>query len=84
MLADNKLALNAGWDEELLARELKALNEIDLDFDVSITGFSISEIDNLVDGLAPEEPGDPAATGCMLKRRHDADSGTSGSSGRIG
>ena len=60
VLADNKLALNAGWDEELLAQELKALSELDLDFDVGITGFSISEIDNLVDGLAPEEPGDPA------------------------
>src|SRR5215212_4731682 len=60
VLTDNKLALNAGWDEELLAHELKALNELDLNFDLSITGFSISEIDNLVDGLALEEPGDPA------------------------
>lgn len=60
MLADNKLALNAGWDEELLAQELKALSELKLDFDVSITGFSIPEIDNLVEGLVPEEPGDPA------------------------
>jgi DNA modification methylase len=60
VLADNKLALNAGWDEELLAEELSALLEIDLDFDVEVTGFSIPEIDGLVDGLAPEEPGDPA------------------------
>jgi len=58
VLADNKLALNAGWDDELLAEELGALQ--DLQFDVSLTGFSIPEIDSLVEGLAPEEPGDPA------------------------
>ncbi len=59
VLADNKLALNAGWDEELLAAELKELLAIDLDFDLSITGFSVAEIDSLVDGLSPEEPGNP-------------------------
>jgi hypothetical protein len=31
VLADNKLAMNAGWNEELLAEELKGLLEIDLD-----------------------------------------------------
>ena len=41
-LADNKLALNAGWDEELLAEELQALLDVDLDFNVEITGFSIA------------------------------------------
>jgi DNA modification methylase len=60
VLADNKLALNAGWDEELLAEELGALTDLDLDFDVEITGFSIAEIDGLIEGQAPEEPGDPA------------------------
>ena len=61
VLADNKLALNAGWDEELLALELKELAQAtDLDFDVSITGFSIAEVDSLIEGLTPEEPGDPA------------------------
>jgi hypothetical protein len=60
VLADNKLALNAGWDEELLALELKELMEIDLDFDIGVTGFTIAEVDQLVEGLAPEEPGDPA------------------------
>jgi DNA modification methylase len=59
VLADNKLALNAGWDEDLLAEELKGLLDVDLDFDVEITGFSIAEIDGLIDGLEPEEPGDP-------------------------
>jgi ParB-like chromosome segregation protein Spo0J len=32
VLADNKLALNAGWDEDLLAQELEALQQMDLDF----------------------------------------------------
>ncbi|QDZ01336.2 ParB N-terminal domain-containing protein [Nitratireductor mangrovi] len=47
VLADNKLALNAGWDQELLALELQAL--IDLEFDVTITGFSLAEIDLTLD-----------------------------------
>src|SRR5690606_33594863 len=59
VLADNKLALNAGWDEEILAEELKGLLDVDLDFDIGITGFSIPEIDSLVEGLEPEEPGNP-------------------------
>lgn len=59
VLADNKLALNAGWDEDLLADELGALMAADLDFDVSITGFSIPEIDGVLDTVAPEEAGDP-------------------------
>ena len=59
VLADNKLALNAGWDDEILATELGALYELDLDFDVEITGFTISEVDNLIDGLSVEEDGDP-------------------------
>jgi ParB-like chromosome segregation protein Spo0J len=84
VLADNKLALNAGWDEELLAQELKALSELDIDFDVGITGFSISEIDNLVDGLAPEEPGDPADDRLPSDAPAGASLATSGSSGRIG
>ncbi|HYM99168.1 MAG TPA: ParB N-terminal domain-containing protein, partial [Aestuariivirgaceae bacterium] len=47
VIADNKLALNAGWDREVLALELQGL--IDIDFDVEITGFSIAEIDILLD-----------------------------------
>ena len=60
VLADNKLALNAGWDEDLLGQELKALLDVDLDFDIGITGFSIAEVDNLIEGLTPQETGDPA------------------------
>jgi DNA modification methylase len=59
VIADNKLALNAGWDDEVLAEELKGLLASDLDFDIGLTGFTIAEIDGLVEGLTPEEPGDP-------------------------
>ena len=60
VLADNKLALNAGWDEDLLAAELGELLATDLDLDISVTGFSIPEVDDLLATVAPEEPDDPA------------------------
>jgi DNA modification methylase len=47
VIADNKLALNAGWDTEILAIELEAL--IDLEFDPTLTGFSLAEIDLTLD-----------------------------------
>ncbi|MEO0852491.1 MAG: DNA methyltransferase [Cyanobacteria bacterium J06648_11] len=50
MLADNKIALNAGWDTELLAVELQEL--IDLDFDTELTGFSLAETDLIIDQAA--------------------------------
>jgi DNA modification methylase len=59
VLADNKLALNAGWDEDMLAEELQGLLIEDPGFDLGLTGFSIPEIDALVDNIAPEEPGAP-------------------------
>lgn len=51
LLADNKLAENAGWDRELLALELQGLIEIELDFEVTVTGFEMGEIDVLIGGL---------------------------------
>ncbi len=45
IIADNKLALNAGWDVELLKLELDAIGS--LDFDVELTGFNDGEILNL-------------------------------------
>lgn len=60
VIADNKLALNAGWDEELLAEELSALTDSDISFDVELTGFSIAEVDHLIEDQAPEDSGDPA------------------------
>jgi DNA modification methylase len=47
VLADNKLAEDAGWDRELLAVELQGL--IDLDFEVELTGFEIPEIDIILE-----------------------------------
>jgi hypothetical protein len=51
ILADNKLAENAGWDRELLGLELQGLLEMDLDFEVTMTGFEVGEIDVLIGGL---------------------------------
>jgi hypothetical protein len=57
LLADNKLALNAGWDRELLAIELQDL--IDIDFDVELTGFSSTEIELVLDEAGEGSPNDP-------------------------
>ena len=54
VLADNKLALNAGWDREILAIELQAL--VDLEFDVELTGFSLAEIDLVLDEAGDADP----------------------------
>ena len=50
ILADNRLAEKAGWDPEILAIELQNLSSLDLDFDVTITGFEMAEIDVLIGG----------------------------------
>jgi DNA modification methylase len=47
ILADNKLAANAGWDKELLAIELQGL--IELDFEIELTGFEMPEIDLILE-----------------------------------
>ena len=54
VLADNKLALNAGWDPDLLALELQEL--IDLDFELDLTGFSLAEVDIILDGADEANP----------------------------
>ena len=58
VLADNKLALNAGWDREVLAIELEGL--IDLGFDVETTGFTLGEIEIVLgdsaEGAPPHAP----------------------------
>ncbi len=59
ILADNKLAANAGWDSEILAHELQGLLDLDLDFDVTITGFETPEIDILIGELNNEDEEDP-------------------------
>ena len=46
VIADNKLALNAGWDFEMLAAEIDGLN--DLGFDLDLLGFSQDELNDLI------------------------------------
>ena len=57
VLADNKLALNAGWDKDILAIELQAL--VDFAFDVELTGFSLAEIDFVLDEAGEADPDAP-------------------------
>lgn len=66
IIADNKLALNAGWNDEMLRLEFQDLQE--MGFDLDLTGFSAEELDKLmpkqVEGLTdedavPEVPIDP-------------------------
>ncbi len=53
VIADNKLAENAGWDKSILAIELQHLLTLDCaDFDVTITGFEIPEIDLILEDAA--------------------------------
>ncbi len=54
VIADNRLALDAGWDEELLAVELAELT--DAGFDLALTGFDDAELDSL---LTDTDDGDP-------------------------
>jgi len=65
VIADNRLALDAGWDEELLTEELKALDG--LDFNLELTGFDLDELHDLLEEqtadevAAPEPPEDPVS-----------------------
>jgi len=52
IIADNKLALNAGWDDDLLKQEISALE--DLDFDIALLGFDSVELAKMFDEI--EEP----------------------------
>jgi len=62
VIADNKIAENAGWDEDMLRSELAALQEEG--FDLDIVGFDAEELDALMSGLEDDDtpeaaPGDP-------------------------
>jgi ParB-like chromosome segregation protein Spo0J len=60
-LADNRIALNAGWDETLLAQELAQLQQMG-ELDLGLTGFEAAEIERLLAGLdaVATEPGNGA------------------------
>jgi DNA modification methylase len=51
-IADNRLAQHSHWDERLLGESFLELKGLDLDFDLSITGFTLPEIDLSVQGLS--------------------------------
>jgi DNA modification methylase len=78
ILADNKLALNAGWDDDILASELELiLGEVG-EIDIGITGFTVAEIDALLDsaetGQTPQADGDdelPEPSPFAVNRRGD-------------
>lgn len=53
VIADNRLALNAGWDEQLLKIELEHLKG--LDFDLDLLGFEVGEIEKLLGSLNENE-----------------------------
>ena len=55
MLADNRISENAGWDAEMLGRELADLSSIELDFDVEVTGFDMAEIDIVIEDTGDED-----------------------------
>lgn len=74
VIADNKLAELAGWDQDLLALELQGLAELELDFNLEVIGFETPEIDLLIgsaaklaepdsaDALPTLDPAAPAVT----------------------
>ena len=62
IIADNRLALDAGWDEELLRTEIEALREMSVD--ISCTGFEDSELEkyfSMFSGEVQEDNFDVAA-----------------------
>ncbi|WP_019560055.1 site-specific DNA-methyltransferase [Caldimonas manganoxidans] len=59
VLADNRLALDAGWDEELLALELAELSEAG--YDLALTGFDGSEIEAMLAEAAVDDQSEPEA-----------------------
>src|ERR1035438_4500205 len=55
ILADNRLAEKAVWDNSILAIELQHLTSVDLGFDVSVTGFEVGEVDLILREAAAAE-----------------------------
>jgi DNA modification methylase len=54
MIADNRLAELATWDDRVLAGQLSELSELSLDFSLEATGFTMGEIDLRIEGLSDE------------------------------
>ncbi len=60
VIADNRLAEEAGWDRALLAVEFAYLDQLDLEFDLTLTGFELPEIDLVLQEAGAAEGPDPA------------------------
>lgn len=72
VLADNKLAQNSGWDEEYLSLELQAiLDDADI-IDIEITGFSIAEIDEIIDVGGTNVEADATQDDCLPEQAVDS------------
>lgn len=65
VIADNKLALNAAWDFDLLAKELSGLDAVN--YDTTLTGFTVEEMTGLFDLDKKEEPKDPPDPASKLR-----------------
>ena len=61
MIADNRLTEISEWDDRLLAEQLKELSELNLDFDLEATGFTMGEIDLRIEGLSEPASQDDSA-----------------------
>jgi hypothetical protein len=59
IIADNQLAARAGWNDEILAIELQHLTDIIVDFDATITGFEMPQIDLIIESAKQASPEDP-------------------------
>jgi len=59
IIADNKLALNAGWDDEMLALEMRDLQA--MDFDLALTGFDADDLESLLAELDATPEGETEA-----------------------
>lgn len=78
VIADNRIAELAGWDRDILAIEYQGLHDLQFD-DLEVTGFSLGEIDTILDDASekqPIEPGPedhiiPASTSAPVSRKGD-------------
>ena len=60
LVADNRLAELAGWDEDLLALEVLELSKLELDFELEVLGFETAEIDFMIGTAKKDDEPDPA------------------------